>query len=63
MKAAKATQAAKPNSTYSSRSTFYWTSSITGERVVCIGTNGNVYDAGASLSYGVRPVITIDVTK
>lgn len=63
MKAAKASEAAKPNSTYSGRSTYWWTSSITNNRVVCVGTNGNIYDAGATISYGVRPAIVIDFTK
>ena len=63
MRVAKASEAAKPNSTYSGRTTFWWTSSTTNNRVVCIGTSGSVYDAGATLSYGVRPAIVIDFTK
>ena len=63
MRVAKASEAAKPNATYSTRSTYWWTSTTTGERVVCVGTSGSAYDAGATLSYGVRPAIVIDFTK
>lgn len=63
MKTVKATVAVMPNSTYSARSTYWWTSSVSGDKALSVSTSGAVYASSANMNCGVRPVICIDFTK